>query len=329
MKLLPKTLVLLAACGLAFSQSFAADAATLSKKKVLFFSKSSGFEHSVIKRVTGNPSFAENILKELGDKHAIDFTFSKDGSLFTAEYLAQFDAYIFYTTGDLTLARNDEKYGDDQPPMTAAGKEALLKAIENGKGFIGLHSATDTFHSPGNKDQVPARYVNDGDKADPFVKMLGAEFIRHDAQQKSRQIVADAKFPGMDAVAADFGPHEEWYSLKNFSPDIHVLLVQDTTGMKGSSYARPPFPATWAKMHGKGRVFYTSMGHREDIWTNPTFQSVLMGGINWTVRRVDADVTPNIAKVTPEANVLPAPPPPAPKAAQAAPSPAPAPATTK
>ena len=56
---------------------------------------------------------------------------------------------------------------------------------------------------------------------------------------------------------------EEWYTEKNFSPDIHVLLVQDTTGMKGTDYARPPFPSTWARLHGTGRVFYTTMGHRE------------------------------------------------------------------
>ncbi len=55
-------------------------------KKVLFFTKSSGFEHSVIKRVNGQPSFAEKILTELGPKHGIDFTFSKDGSLFTPDY---------------------------------------------------------------------------------------------------------------------------------------------------------------------------------------------------------------------------------------------------
>src|SRR5437879_3446360 len=73
-------------------------------KKVLFFTKSSGFEHSVIKRVDGRPSFAENILSELGPKHGIEFTFSKDGRLFNPEYLAQFDAYFFFTTGDLTTA---------------------------------------------------------------------------------------------------------------------------------------------------------------------------------------------------------------------------------
>ena len=75
--------------------------------------------------------------------------------------------------------------------------------------------------------------------------------------------------------------------------------------MKGSSYERAPYPATWARMHGKGRVFYTNLGHREDVWTNLAFQSVLVGGLNWALRRVETDVTPNIAQVTPQANVLP------------------------
>ena len=126
-------------------------------------------------------------------------------------------------------------------------------------------------------------------------------------------IIADPAFPGMDAVPADFTVHEEWYSLKNFATDLRVLLVQDTSTMEGPSYRRPNYPATWARMHGQGRVFFTSMGHRDDIWIHPVFQSILMGGLNWALRRVDADVTPNIAQVTPQANVLPkyvAPPPP-------------------
>ena len=75
--------------------------------------------------------------------------------------------------------------------------------------------------------------------------------------------------------------------------------------MKGHMYQRPPYPATWARMHGNGRVFYTSMGHREDVWVNPVFQEVLTGGINWAVKNVDADVDPNIIKTTPKANELP------------------------
>ena len=269
-------------------------------KKILFFSKSSGFEHSAIKETDGKPSYAQKVLSKLGAENHFVFTFTKDGSVFTREKLAQYDAFFFYTTGDLTEAGKDKN-----PPMSAEGKAAFLDAIKNGKGFIGTHSATDTFHSPGNKEHGDARYQNDGDKADPYVKMIGAEFIVHGAQQKSHMAVADAKFPGIDAVPADFGPLEEWYSLKDFAPDLHVLLAQDTSTMKGVMYQRAPYPATWARMHGKGRVFYTNMGHREDVWDNPVFQKVLVGGINWAVGNIDADVSPNINQVTPKANVLP------------------------
>lgn len=286
----------------AFTRTQAADTATAAKKKVLFFTKSSGFEHDAIKLKAkdGGPGIAFTVLRELGEKNNIEFTFSKDGSLFTPEYLARFDAYFFYTTGDLTEAGKDKN-----PPMTPAGKAALFKAIAGGKGFIGTHSAADTFHSPGNKDHGPERFQLDGDKADDYVKMLGAEFIIHGAQQPARQIVIDPKFPGMSAVPDDFGPTEEWYSLKDFSPDLHVLLLQDTSKMKGTMYQRANYPSTWARLDGQGRVFYTSMGHRDDVWTNPVFQSVLVGGMNWALKRVDADVTPNIAKAAPQANELP------------------------
>ena len=269
-------------------------------KHVLFFSKSSGYEHSVIKKRGEELSHAEKILKEVGEGNNIQFTFTKDGRVFTPENIAKYDAFFFYTTGDLT-----EPGDDGNPPMSAEGKAAFLEAIEKGKGFIGTHSATDTFHSPGNKEHGEARYKPDGDKADPYVKMIGAEFIRHGEQQSSHMICEDKKFPGMDAVRFDFSPLEEWYSLKNFAPDLHVLLVQETSGMKGDMYQRPPYPATWARLHGKGRVFYTSMGHREDIWTNPVFQNVLAGGINWAVGNVNADAIPNLDKVTPGANELP------------------------
>lgn len=269
-------------------------------KRILFFSKSSGYEHSSIRRGTnGEPSQAEKVLQELGPKNHFEFTFSKDGTIFTAENIQKFDAFFFYTTSDLTTAGNDHN-----PPMSKEGKAAFLEAIHNGKGFIGTHSAADTFHSPGFDPAHPEEnYKNNGDNTDPYVQMIGAEFIVHGAQQPSHMIVADAKFAGASEVPADFKPLEEWYALKNFAPNLHVLLVQDTAGMKGPMYQRPPYPATWARLYGQGRVFYTNMGHREDVWTNPVFQAVLVGGINWAVRNTDADVTPNLDQVTPKASV--------------------------
>jgi uncharacterized protein len=274
-------------------------------KKILFFSKSSGFEHDMIKEKDGQPSPAAKILTELGQKNNIEFTFTKDGSVFTPENIAKYDAFFFYTTGDLTEAGTDKN-----PPMSPEGKAALFEAIHKGKGFIGTHSATDTFHSPGGKEHGPARWKLDGDQADAYVKMIGAEFIIHGSQQPAHQIVVDKNFPGMSAVPDDFAPLEEWYSLKDFQPNLHVLLVQDTSTMKKTgndrtAYDRPNYPSTWARKYGKGRVFYTSMGHRSDVWTNPVFQSVLMGGINWAVGNVKADVRPNLEKAAPQADVLP------------------------
>jgi hypothetical protein len=275
-------------------------AQTREARKILFFSKSSAFEHSVISYKKEQPSYVEKILLELAPKLNMSFTFSKDGSLFSPQYLAAFDAFFFYTTGNLCEAGTD-----GQPPMTEGGKQAFLEAIKGGKGFIGTHSAADTFHTNDEKVKGPDRYQNHGDKADPYVRMLGGEFIKHDKQQTAKMRCADPAFPGMAGAKDGFELMEEWYSLKDFSDDLHVLLVQETGTMEGNDYQRPPYPATWARKHGEGRVFYTSMGHREDVWTNPLFQQILSGGLHWAVRDVEADIAPNFAQVTPQGNVLP------------------------
>jgi type 1 glutamine amidotransferase len=137
------------------------------------------------------------------------------------------------------------------------------------------------------------------------VRLLGGEFIIHGKQQKATMRRVDPNFPGMENVGERFDLMEEWYSLKDFPADLHVLLVQETSTMEGQMYQRPSYPATWARAHGKGRVFYTSMGHREDVWTNPTFQEILSGGIRWALGDAKADVTPNLKKVAPEASTNP------------------------
>jgi hypothetical protein len=262
---------------------------------MLMFTKSAGFEHSAIKRDGDKLSHAERILTELANKHGFEVTATKDGGVFTPEQISRYDAFFFYTTGDLTTPGTDKT-----SPMSAKGKQALLAAIRNGKGFIGTHSATDTFHSPGDRyDPRPPA------KLDPYIEMIGAEFIRHGRQQKARMRVADPRFPGVSELGDGFELHEEWYALRSFQPNLHVVLINETEGMVDAVYQRPPFPATWARMHGKGRVFYTSMGHREDVWENAQFQAVLLGGVAWALGHIDADITPNIDKTTPKANDIP------------------------
>jgi len=70
-------------------------------------------------------------------------------------------------------------------------------------------------------------------------------------------------------------------------------------GMQGAMYQRPPYPSTWARMHGKGRVYYTALGHREDVWTNAIFQQIILGGMSWALGQVNADITPNITHLMP------------------------------
>jgi len=259
--------------------------------RLLFFSKSSGFEHDVISWKKGQPSFAEKIFTELGAKHSWEFVFSKDGSKFSPEYLAGFDAVIFYTTGNLLTTGTDK-----QPAMTPAGKQALFDYIKGGKGFIGLHCASDTFHTTG----TPGRCLDATKDEDAYICTVGGEFITHGAQQVATNKVIDPKFPGFETAGDQFTFAEEWYALKNFNPDLHALTVIKTEGMDGEPYHRPDYPTTWARAEGKGRVYYSALGHREDVWTNPTFQNILVGAIRWTTGDVDAVIPPNLKTAAPD-----------------------------
>jgi type 1 glutamine amidotransferase len=272
-----------------------APAADTPKKRVLVYTRSVDFEHDVVRRSGTKLSLAETVLTALGAKHGFEAVCEKDGRVFLSKEFPRFDGFVFQTQGDLTR----EKSKDKSPPMPAEGKKALLEAVAAGKGFAGCHCASDTFHSEG-----PPGRNQERDKLDPYIAMLGGEFIKHGRQQKAWQRVADGKFPGLEGVK-DFELHEEWYALKNFAADLHVVLIQDTKGMVDAEYQRPRFPATWARMHRKGRVFYTSMGHREDVWTNATFQKLLAGGVSWSLGLADANLKANLKDVCPRASELP------------------------
>ncbi|HEY2587986.1 MAG TPA: ThuA domain-containing protein [Tepidisphaeraceae bacterium] len=277
----------------AFSWPLRAAEAHAPRRKVLFFTKSSGYQHSVIKRNKDDElSYAEQILGDLGKRHGYDVTATKDGRYFTPERLAEFDAAVFYTTGDLTTPGLDQ-----QPPMPKDGPETLIKWVESGKGFLGLHSADDTFLTEVDKD------LHDIGPIHPYIKMLGGEFNKHGKQQNARILAKETSFGPIQGLK-DFELFEEWYKVKNLSPDLHVILVQDTQSMPADEYKQlKPYPQTWARMQGRGRVFYTSLAHREETWKMPLFENILLGALAWTTGNADADVTPNLLKVNPEAAV--------------------------
>jgi len=267
------------------------------EKSVLVFTKSSGFEHAVVKRVDGKPSIMDDTVTELGNKHGFTVGVTKDGRIFDSKEFHSYAALVFFTTGDLTTLGTDGK-----PSMSAKGKQALLDAVHGGKGFVGVHAASDTFHTPPDTPDLANRYIAHGEQQDPYLKMLGAEFIIHGREprlQDANLIVNDPKFPGLEGVTSPVSFNEEWYSLKDFTPDLHVILTLDTNGMKGEPYQRAPYPVTWAREHGKGRVFYTAMGDRPENWKNEFFLNVLGGAIRWAIGDAKAESDVNLKQAAP------------------------------
>ncbi len=272
------------------------------RRRLLCFTKSSGFQHGPVKRpADGGLSLVERVLKEEGARHGFDVECTKDGGVFTREGLKDFDAVFFYTSGMLT-----ETGTDGTPAMPAGGKQALLDFVAGGKGFVAVHSSTDSFHTLPDPPDRSNRYVTHGAATDPFLKMLGGEFIAHGKQQAAPMHVVDGGFPGMTsfggAVVDRWG---EWYSLKDFAPDLHVLAVLDTKEMPDTFYQRGPYPVVWARQHGKGRVFYSALGHLEKEWEEPAFLGHLLGGLSWAFGDVSAKVAPNLATAAPHAGDLP------------------------
>lgn len=268
-----------------------------STKSVLVFTKSSGFEHEVVKRINGKPSLVDDTINALGERHGFQVRVTKDGRIFDEQKFHDYSAVVFFTTGDLTTLGTDGK-----PPMSPEGKQKLLEAIHKGMGFVGIHAAADTFHPQPDPKDLSNRYIAHGDQQDPYLKVLGAEFIIHGGDprlQDANLIVNDPQFPGLEGVTSPVSLKEEWYSLKDFQSDLHVILTLDTQGMHGACYERAPYPVTWARMHGKGRVFYTAIGDRPENWKNEFFLNLLGGGIRWAIGDVNANVESNLKQAAP------------------------------
>jgi type 1 glutamine amidotransferase len=262
----------LALCSPGCCATHAADQAT--PKKLLVVTVTKGFRHSSI------PT-AEKVLGELAQKSGaftVDYvrTDAEMAEKMTATALKGYDGVIFAnTTGDLPLP----------------DKQAFLDWIKSGKAFIGMHSATDTFrgHTP----------------LDPYTVMIGAEFKAHHAQAEVDCINEDPQHPACRELEASFHLKDEIYLMNGFERSkVHGLLMLD----KHPNDKTPgDYPIAWCKMYGQGRVFYTSLGHREDVWTPNTpadfkrenskevseaYQKHILGGIKWALGLEKGDAKP-------------------------------------
>ncbi len=248
------------------------------RPRLLYFTRSGTFEHAVVHRDGEALSLSGVVLQKLGKKAGFEVECTDDGRVFDAD-LDRYDAIAFYTFGDLT---EPNRLGT--PPMSPEGKQKLLDAVAGGKGFVGFHSASLSFRSPGNKAGAPV---------DPYIAMLGGELDRHGKPQEATVAVRSPTFPGATTLPRTLRMTDEWYVMRNLADNLHVILMLQTEGLKESCYRRPPTPVAWARRHGTGRVFFTCMGDCEQTWNDERFQQVVLGGLMWALGQVEADATPN------------------------------------
>lgn len=242
------------------------------KKNLLAIGEEKGYRHQAV-------SHALSTIERLGRESGLwDTTIRTDTEALTkrkleynAKNLNDFDAVLFYTGGDLEM--------DDQQ------KADLLSFVhDDGKGFIGVHSASITFtHWP------------------QFGDLLGGYFDEHPwGTFDAPIIVEDPKFPGMAQWPGSFVFKDEIYQVKNFSREQSRVLMRLDAGkidLKNPKVHRTDkdFAVTWAKTYGKGRVYYSTLGHREESWDRPYVQKMYAEAIRWAMGLVEGDATPRPA----------------------------------
>jgi type 1 glutamine amidotransferase len=237
------------------------------KRNLLFIGQAKGYQHEAI-------STAMATLYSLGRSSGLwntqlrtDCTaITKKPLKWEAKNLDAFDAIVFFTDGDLD--------------MDASQKADLLSFVrEDGKGFIGIHSAAITF--PGWPE---------------YGEMLGGYFHPW-GQFNAPLVVEDAKFPGLKNFPATFSLFDEIYQIKDFSrQNVRVLMSLDAGKLdltrKGVKRTDNDFAVIWAKNFGKGRVLYNGLGHLPAVWERPDFQKMWLEMVQWSMGLIPGDATP-------------------------------------
>ena len=270
---------------LAFCLLLPAFPSAQSPKRLLFLTHAGLYKHTSL-----GP--AEKAVTELGKTGGFDVTALEgykldarqhDFAFLTPDYLAQFDGVMMMTNGNLRFSESQ--------------KQALVDYVRGGKAFIGAHCASLTFYDypafgemlggyfQRNLPQGTIGVLRVEDPSHPATRMLGTSWPLVDEFYLFGTAPWDAAKPdeNIDSLFKNKIP-------MGFSRDrVHVLLSLDTEHMdlskqphlqKGGDY-----PQAWTRDYGKGRTFYTSLGHRDDIWSNdPVFRAHILGGIRWALR---------------------------------------------
>lgn len=268
---------------LALSLVVCVAASAANAQSILFLNKSAGFEHSPVKLKDGK-TYAGKVIQQLCDNYGVSYTETKNGSDINAENLKNYDLVMMYTSGDLT-----EKSKDGGDAMGPNGQAELVEWVKNGGALMAFHSTTDTFHTP------------PGGEVTPFLKMLGAEFVHHGKQFVGTVKLVDAAHPAVASIPDGWKTNEEWYLFKNFNKDkIRVLALLDPgeERAKQDIYNIPSYPVIWVSQCGEGKVYFTALGHGEEMWDKDVFQQSIVDAATWLLDDASSpmDVEPNYDK---------------------------------
>lgn len=214
------------------------------ERNILIFSKTAGFRHSSIE--TGREA-----LMAWAKEHDVSATATENASLFTDENLSLFDAVIFLNTTQTV-------FNDDQ-------RAAFKRYIQNGGGFAGIHSATDT--------EYDWPWYN---------QLVGAYFNSHPRVQTATIHTVDSGHHSTSMLPDEFERRDEWYNFRDMNRDVNVLLTLDPNSYEGSEHP-DLHPIAWYHEFDGGRVFYTGGGHTEESYSEELFMQHVWNGIEYAM----------------------------------------------
>jgi type 1 glutamine amidotransferase len=240
--------------------AFVVGLADAQPKRILYITTSAGYRHASIET-----SIA--VLEDLSRRNGqFEMVATEDVSLLNAASLEEFDGVLFFTSGEL--------------PVSESQKSGLLEFVWSGKGFMGVHSATDTFYT----------WPEYGD-------LIGARFNGHPWVQPIRLDLEDPDHPATVPLRPSFPISEEIYQFRAFSRSCsRVLMSVDPTSVDltvtGVNPNTEDFPSAWCHLYGTGRVFYTALGHFDETWRDERFQRFLLEALRWITHQVDGNAAP-------------------------------------
>jgi type 1 glutamine amidotransferase len=240
-----------------------------------------GYQHDVI-------SHALATIERLGYESGAFDTFIRTDSQLITKRPILFGSGTGIATGEQFLARNLTHFdaifffGVREIELTPEQREDLLSFVrDDGKGFVAAHSAaTALFSWP------------------EFGEMVGGRFDEHPWNvAEAKVIVEDPAFPAMAGFPAALTLRDEHYQLKDFTRDkVRVLAHLDPASVDLKAplvhRADADFPVAWAKTYGKGRVFYSTLGHLPEVWDTPAVQRMYFEAIRWTLGLTQGDASP-------------------------------------